>query len=65
MQPEYDFRAMSNVVRGKYASRYGERLRTVRIAEDIACEFADEAKVNKALRQYLTWRSERQTSGGA
>jgi hypothetical protein len=53
MRPEYDFRAMRGVVRGKYAARYQERLRVVRLAEDVASAFADEAAVNEALREYL------------
>ena len=53
MRPEYDFRAMRGVVRGKYAARYRERLRIVRLAEDVGAAFADEAAVNEALREYL------------
>lgn len=53
LRPEYDFRKMRGVVRGKYAARYHERLRVVRIADDIASFFADEAAVNAALREYL------------
>ena len=53
LQPEYDFRAMRGVVRGKYASRYRERLRVVRLADDLAGAFTDEAAVNEALREYL------------
>ena len=45
--------AMSGVVRGKYAARYRERLRLVRLADDVAAAFADEAAVNEALRDYL------------
>ena len=56
LQPEYDFRAMRGVVRGKYAARYRERLRVVRLAEDVAGAFADEAAVNAALREYLRVR---------
>ena len=41
------------VVRGKYAARYRKRLRIVRLAEDVASAFADEAAVNAALRDYL------------
>jgi hypothetical protein len=51
--PEYDFRSMRGVVRGKYAARYRERLRVVRLADDVAPAFADEAAVNEALREYL------------
>jgi hypothetical protein len=63
LQPEYDFRAMRGVVRGKYASRYRERLRMVRLADDLAGAFTDEAAVNEALREYL--RVRRTASGPA
>ena len=53
LRPEYDFRAMRGVVLGKYAKRYRERLRLVRLAEDVAGAFADETAVNEALREYL------------
>ena len=56
MRPEYDFRTMSGVVRGNYAARYRERLRLVRLADDVAAAFADEAAVNEALRDYLRRR---------
>src|SRR5439155_14661968 len=53
LPPEYDFRSMRGVVRGKYAARYRERLRVVRLADDVGAAFADEAAVNEALREYL------------
>jgi hypothetical protein len=53
LRPEYDFRSMRGVVRGKYAARYQARLRVVRLADDIAAAFSDEAAVNAALREYL------------
>ena len=53
LRPEYDFRSLRGVVRGKYAAKYRERLRLVRLAEDVAPSFADEAAVNEALREYL------------
>ncbi len=53
VQPDYDFRAMKGVVRGKYAAKYRERLRVIRLADDVAGAFADEAAVNAALRKYL------------
>jgi hypothetical protein len=53
LRPEYDFRQMKGVVRGKYAARYKERLRVVRLAEDVAQAFSDEDSVNAALREYL------------
>ena len=53
LRPEYDFRTLRGVVRGKYAARYRERLRVVRLADDVAAAFTDEAAVNAALREYL------------
>ena len=47
LRPEYDFRTMKGVVRGKYAARYRERLRVIRLAEDVAAAFPDEASVSK------------------
>jgi hypothetical protein len=60
LQPEYDFRSLRGVVRGKYAARYRERLRVVRLAPDVSAAFADEAAVNDALREYLSWRGQSQ-----
>ena len=57
LRTEYDFRALGGAVRGKYAARYKERLRVVRLAEDVAAAFADEAAVNAALREYLRGRT--------
>ena len=56
LQPEYDFRSLRGEVRGKYADRYRERLRVVRLAADVSAAFADETEVNSALREYLIWR---------
>jgi hypothetical protein len=56
MRSEYNFREMRGVVRGKYAARYKERLRIVRLADDVAAAFTDEAEVNAALREYLRGR---------
>ncbi len=53
LEPEYDFRSLRGVVRGKYAARYAERLRVVRLAPDVAGAFPDEA----ALREYLSGRA--------
>jgi uncharacterized protein (DUF4415 family) len=53
MRAEYNFRELAGVVRGKYAERYKERLRTVRLAKDVADAFQDEDAVNAALREYL------------
>jgi uncharacterized protein len=65
LQSEYDFRSLRGVVRGKYATRYRERLRVVRLAEDLSGAFADEAAVNAALREYLAWRKERPAANPA
>ncbi len=56
LRPDYDFRSLRGVVRGKYATQYPERLRVVRLADDVADAFADEAAVNNALREYLRAR---------
>jgi hypothetical protein len=56
LEPEYDFRSLRGVVRGRYADRYRERLRVVRLAADVSAAFADEDAVNSALREYLRWR---------
>jgi len=62
LQPEYDFRSLRGLVRGKYAARYHERLRVVRLEADLSDAFKDEAAVNDALREYLKWRDERQAA---
>lgn len=59
VEPEYDFRSLRGVVRGKYTARYQERLRVVRLAADVSGAFADEAEVNAALREYLRGRQGR------
>jgi hypothetical protein len=56
LRPEYDFRSLRGVVRGKYAERFKERLRIVRLADDVAGEFASEDEVNQVLRDYLRGR---------
>jgi hypothetical protein len=57
MRPEYRFRELKGVVRGKYAERYRRgRLRVVRLEKDVAEAFRDEAAVNEALREYLRQR---------
>jgi hypothetical protein len=65
LQPEYDFRSLRGVVRGKYAARYHERLRVVRLAADVSAAFVDEAAVNAALREYLSWRQARRATDPA
>ncbi len=57
MRSEYDFRKLHGAVRGKYAAAYKEQLRIVRLADDVASAFPDEAAVNNALREYLRDRS--------
>lgn len=64
LEPEYDFRSLRGVVRGKYTERYRERLRVVRLAPDVSAAFADEDAVNSALRAYLSWQ-QGQPAGGA
>lgn len=53
LRAEYDFQTLRGVTRGKYAARYEERLRVVRLADDVSAAFKDEAAVNQALRVYL------------
>jgi hypothetical protein len=65
LEPEYDFRALRGVVRGKYSERYRERLRVVRLAPDVSAAFADEDAVNTALREYLNWQHGQAASGPA
>lgn len=65
LQSEYDFRSLRGVVRGKYAARYRERLRVVRLADDVSAAFSDEAAVNAVLREYIRLRQERQPADSA
>ncbi len=62
LRSEYNFRELQGVVRGKYAERYKERLRLVRLDKDIADAFPDESAVNEALREYLRGREATRTS---
>jgi uncharacterized protein (DUF4415 family) len=62
MREEYDFQSLQGVVRGKYAARYAERLRVVRLDADVADAFPDEVAVNAALRQFLA-EHPRETAG--
>lgn len=50
---DYNFRTMRGVQRGKYAAKYQERLRLVRLADDVSGAFGDEQAVNDVLRSYL------------
>jgi hypothetical protein len=65
LEPEYDFRSLRGVVRGKYAERYRERLRVVRLAPDVSAAFTDEDAVNSALRAYLNWQQGHPSGGSA
>jgi hypothetical protein len=53
LRPEYDFRTMRGVVRGKYAGRVQPGVRSVRLDPDLTAAFPTEAAVNAALREYL------------
>lgn len=57
LRPEYDFRFLTGLERGKYLERYRERLRFVRLDKDLAEAFSNEAEVNAALREYLRSKS--------
>ena len=63
MRSEYDFRKLHGIIRGKYVDAYKEQLRIVRLADDVASAFPDEAAVNDALREYL--RDHSPASSGA
>lgn len=62
VRPEYDFSTLQKWERGKYAARYREGLRVVRLADDVGSAFTDEAAVNAALREYLRRRSTSEVS---
>lgn len=54
MKDEYDlYSARGQAVRGKYAAAYRERLRFIRLAEDVGRAFKTEDEVNEALREYM------------
>jgi hypothetical protein len=65
LEPEYDFRSLRDVIRGKYAQRDQERLRVVRLAPDVSAAFADDDAVNSALREYLSWHQGQPTGDPA
>jgi len=65
LEPEYDFRSLRGVVRGKYAERCRERLRVDRLARDVSAAFADEDAVNSALREYFSWHQGQPTGDPA
>jgi hypothetical protein len=45
LRPEYDFSALKNGVRGKYAARFSARTNLVLLSPDIAKYFPDEQSV--------------------
>ena len=53
LEPEYDLRKLKGVVRGKYAERYREQVRVIRLDDDVVSAFPNAAAVNEALRVYL------------
>ena len=53
LRPEYDFRSMRGVERGKYATRPKTVVRSVVLDPDIAVAFPTAEAVNAALREYL------------
>jgi hypothetical protein len=61
--PEYDFSALKNGVRGKYAARFSAGTNLVLLSPDVAKYFPDEQSVNAALRTLIrvTKRSRRRT----
>lgn len=54
LRPEYDLRALSGGVRGKYARILAGRVRLVRLDADVAAAFPTDESVNQALRAILT-----------
>lgn len=64
MRAEYDFAAMKDGMRGKYAKRYREGTNIVLLEPDIAEAFPNDEAVNQALRGVLnTTRAVRRTGG--
>jgi len=51
--PEYDFRSMRGVVRGKYAARYRAGTNLVLLSPDVARHFPTGRAVNAALRKLI------------
>ena len=63
LRPEYDFRSLHGVERGRYAGRRSGAARVVRLAEDLADQFPDDVAVNEALREYLRGRASAASAG--
>jgi hypothetical protein len=53
LRPEYDFSALKNGVRGKYAARFSAGTNLVLLSPDVAKYFPDEQSVNAALRTLI------------
>jgi hypothetical protein len=53
LRPEYDFSALKNGVRGKYAARFSAGTNLVLLSPDVAKYFPDEQSVNSALRTLI------------
>jgi hypothetical protein len=53
LRPEYDFSALKNGVRGKYAARFSAGTNLVLLSPDVAKYFPDEQSVNAALRSLI------------
>jgi hypothetical protein len=50
LRPEYDFSALKDGVRGKYARRYRAGTNLVLLSPEVAKAFPDDESVNEALR---------------
>ena len=63
LRPEYDFSALKNGVRGKYAARFNAGTDLVLLSPDVAKYFPAEQSVNAALRTLIrvTKRPRRRT----
>jgi hypothetical protein len=61
-RPEYDFRGLKGVVRGKYAARYRERLRVVRLADDVPRRLPPRRRSTRPCGSVLRGRAPEPTS---
>lgn len=53
LRPEYDFSALKDGVRGKYAARFSAGTNLVLLSPDVAKHFPDDRSVNAALRTLI------------
>jgi hypothetical protein len=53
LRPGYNFSALKNGVRGKYAARFRAGTNLVLLSPDVAKYFPDEQSVNAALRTLI------------